>query len=68
MQILEVLFTTIGEMLLLVPKLLLAVFPLYNTLSGFKQNLIAAALVVSPIVIWLAFKAFKAIRCFLEAK
>lgn len=41
----------IGNCLLLVPKALLALFPLYNTLSSFKQDLIAAALGVSPIFI-----------------
>lgn len=51
MNILSVLFEIIGNCLLLVTKTLLAIFPLYNTLSNFNQNLIATALGVSPIFI-----------------
>lgn len=49
MKILE----NIYNILILVPKVILAVFPLYNTLSDFQQNLIAAALGVPPIIIGL---------------
>lgn len=54
----------IWNLLLLIPKMLLALFPLYNTLSGLKQDLIAAALGVSPFVIWLIIKVFSLLKHF----
>ena len=56
----------IWNIFLLVPRTLLALFPLYNTLTSFRQDLIAAALGASPIVIWLFSKVFAIIRYYLE--
>ena len=62
MEIIGLLAETIWNALLLVPKALLAVFPLYNTLSSFNQNLIAASLGVSPVLIWLLCKTIKILK------
>lgn len=59
MEMLKILIETIYNTLILVPKLILSVFPLYNTLSSFQQNLIAAALGVSPVLIGLIYKGAK---------
>ena len=56
------------NILLLAPKLFLAFFPLYKTLSDFKQNLIAAIFGMSPVIIWLVIKVFKIIKHYLEEK
>ena len=56
MEIITSLLTSIWYSLLMVPKILLDLLPLYNTLSSFEQDLIAAALGVSPIFVWLLFK------------
>ena len=62
MEIIKVLFETIYNVLIFIPKLLLTVFPMYNTLSNFNQNLIAAALGVSPIIIGLLFLIIKFLK------
>lgn len=62
MEIIKILFETIYNVLIFIPKLLLAIFPLYNTLSNFNQNLIAAALGVSPILIGLLCVTIKILR------
>lgn len=65
MEIINSLLTSIWNSLLMVPKILLDLLPLYNTLSSFKQDLIAAALGVSPIVVWLLYKVFSLLKkCF----
>ena len=61
-------FETFWNSLLLVPKTLLALFPLYNTLSSFRQDLLAAALGVSPIVIWFLSKVFSAVKFYLGVR
>lgn len=68
MNTLSTLFEIIGNCLLLVPKALLAVFPLYNTLASFKQDLIATALGVSPVVIYLLFKVLTFIKNYIGAR
>lgn len=62
MEIIKILFETIYNVLIFLPKLLLAIFPMYNTLSNFNQNLIAAALGVSPILIVLLYVTIKILR------
>lgn len=62
MEIVRVLFGTVYNTLILVPKLILSIFPLYNTLSSFQQNLIAAALGVPPIIIGLLFIVIKFVK------
>lgn len=62
MEILSVLPQTITELFLAIPKILLSLLPLYNALSDFKQNLIAAALGVSPVVIGIVVCVWKIAR------
>lgn len=61
MEIILELLNIFWNILLLVPKLLLDVFPLYKALSDFQQNLIASALGISPIIVWLLSKLFKSL-------
>ena len=68
METVRILVETIWNILLLVPRALLALFPLYNTLASFKQDLIAAALGVSPVVIYLLFKILTAIKNYIGAR
>lgn len=68
MEIIKILSETIYNVLIFIPKLLLAIFPLYNTLSSFNQNLIAAALGVSPVLIGLIYKGAKMAFKQLDAK
>ncbi len=62
MNILKELLVLTWNILLLVPKVLLAVFPMYNALSSLKQDLIAAAFGISPIVIYLMILLFSYIK------
>ena len=59
MEAINVILETIWNILLLVPKALLELLPAYKALSGFKQDLIAAALGVSPVAIWLLVKIIR---------
>lgn len=62
MEIITTLFQTIFECLLAIPKVVLSIFPMYKTLANFQQNLIAAALSVSPAIVWIVFKIIKVIK------
>ena len=62
MEIISVLFQAICECLLAIPKIVLSIFPMYKTLANFQQNLIAAALGVSPAIVWILFKIIRVIK------
>ena len=62
MEVVTILLKTITELSLAIPKILLSLLPLYNALSDFKQNLIAAALGVSPVVIGIVVCIWKIAR------
>ena len=62
MDIVNAILEAIWNILLLVPRVLLELLPAYKALSGFKQDLIAAAFGISPIVIWLADKSIKLLK------
>lgn len=62
MEIITTLFQVIYECLLAIPKVVLSIFPMYNALADFQQNLIAAALGVSPAIVWIVFKIIKLIK------
>ena len=59
MIIIQILLETIWNTFLLVVKTSLTVFPLYRTLSSLQQDIIAAALGISPLIAFLLIKSIK---------
>ena len=62
------LLAIVWNILTVIPKIVLAVWPLYQQLSSFKQDLIATAFGVSPFLIWLIVKLTLLIKRFLKVR
>ena len=62
METLSVLFQTITESFLAIPKILLSLLPLYNALSDFKQILIATAIGIPATALIVVITVIKTIK------